>query len=464
MTQVHNTAGRNEEEPLISQSLADKLLDLAYTGAGGELQLVELHEGEVLFHQGDEAQAMYVLRAGMLGVRVQHADGGETNIARLVAGAIVGELALLSGNRRSATVYAVNDAGLICISQEQFQKLMLEDESALAEMSETAVPRWQRQQLFNALRRLLGDVDPGALEALRQQMTWHFFANGDVVFLQGDPADGMYIVVNGRLQTSLLQDDGTVKDLGRIGPGEPVGEMAVIVAAERSATVHAVRDSNLVRITPPRFQRLIRQHPSLLINITRVIIERQQRLMYGSSAEKTGQLTLVVIPAAVNIDALQFAEHLSTAFARCGSTLVLDSGRFDERYGEELASQTEVDDVGNTAIVAYMNELDLAGHYIIYVADPFPSAWTRRCIGQSDRVLVLADLAGDPKPGDAERVLDELSVPLACDLLFWTRQGLDGLPDLTAWKTARPGVPDHVVEQGDERQLDELVKQLTTNN
>jgi len=449
---------------MISQRLANKLLDLAYAGEDGELQYIELHEGNVLFKQGDEAQGMYVLKAGMLGVRVQHADGDEMNIARLAPGAIVGEMALLSGSKRSATVYAINDAGLIWITLAQFEKLMMEDESALAEMSETAVPRWQRQQLFKALRILLGDVDPDDLEALRQQITWHFFANGEVVYLQGDAADGMYIVVNGRLRASLLRDDGTVQDLGRIGPGEPVGEMGVITDADRSATVHAVRESNLVQITPAKFQRLIRQHPKLLINITRVIIERQQRLLQGTSAEKAGPLTLALIPADININALLFAQQLSGALARCGSTLVLDSSEFDERYGEELASQTDLDDVGNTAIVAFMNELDLTGHYIIYVADPFASGWTRRCIGHSDRVVVLADFSGTPQQGDAERVLDELAVPLERDLVFWHSPGLGSAPDASAWTAARPGVTVHIVEKGDEQRLEMLVEQLTVSS
>ena len=447
---------------MISQRLADKLLDLAYTDESGELQFVELHEGDVLFQQGDEAHSMYVLKAGMLGVRVQHADGGETNIARMAPGAIVGEMALLSGSRRSATVYAINDAGLICISQEQFEQLMMEDESALAEMSETAVPRWQRTQLVNALHTLLGDVDPEALEALQGQMTWHEFSNGEVIFRQGDPADGMYIVVNGRLRTSLMLDDGTRKDLGRIGPGEPVGEMAVISDDERSATVYAVRNSSLVRITPLKFERLIRQHPKLLISITRVIIERQRRLMRGTSTEQAGPLTLAVIPAAVMIDALLFAWELSKVLAICGSTLVLDSTAFDQRYGEVLASQTELDDVGSTAIVAFMNELDLSDQYILYVADPFASAWTRRCIGHADHVLVLADPSGDPGVGDAEGLLAELTVPMARDLVFWHGRSPEDLPDVTAWSAQRPGAAVCFVRRGAQDQLEELVNRLTT--
>jgi CRP-like cAMP-binding protein len=338
---------------------------------------------------------------------------------------------------------------------------MLEDESALAEMSETAVPRWQRQQLFKALHLLLGDVDAESLAALSQQLTWHFFNNGDVVYLQGDEPDGMYLVVNGRLRASLLKDDGSVKDLGRIGPGEPVGEMAVITDAERSATVHAVRESNLVHITPAKFQRLIRHHPRMLINIARVIVERQQRIMRGTKAEQAGQLSLVVIPASVDLDALRFAEQLSAKLGQNGGSQALNSEGFDQRYGEELASQTELDDVGNTAVVAFMNELDLQDHYLVYVADPFASAWTRRCIGHADQALVLADPAGNPKPGAAERLLDELKVPLARDLVFWSSFSESALPDVSAWLETRTVVRHFAVQKGVQESMEELARQLT---
>ncbi len=464
MTQLHSAEMGNGPEPTISRRLAERLLDLAYTDDSGQLQVVDLHEGEILFEQGDEAQSMFVVKAGMLGVRVRHADGRESNIARIAPGAIVGEMALLSGSRRSATVYAINDAGLICITRDHFERLMMEDETALVEMTETAVPRWQKQQLFNALHTLLGDADEEGLEALQQQVTWHFFKNGEVVYLQGDEADGMYIVVNGRLRASLLQEDGSVKDIGRIGPGEPVGDMAVITESERSATIHAVRESNLVHISPAKFQRLIRQHPRLLINIARVIIERQQRIMRGTEAQPAGPLSLVVIPTSLEQDTILFARQLSAALGQYGQARALDGDAFDQRYGEEMASQTELDDIGNTAIVAFMNELDLKDKYLVYAADPFASAWTRRCIGHADRAIVLADPATDPQPGDAERLLDELVVPLERDLVFWLNAGQPQPPDVKFWLETRSADGYIALQKGDVGAMEALVAQLINSN
>jgi len=458
MKQVNQSDDGAEQEREISRRLTDRLSDLAYQQGNEGLQIVELHENEVLFEQGDEGESVYVLKAGALGVRIKLPDGSEAVIARLAPGAIVGEMALLSGSKRSATVFAINDAGLIRLSQEQFEQLMEEDESAFAAVSATAVPRWQRQQLFNALNILLGEVDASELDVLRERMAWQYYANGDLIFRQGDPSDGMYLVVNGRLRTMLTLDDGSEMDLGEIGPGQPVGEMGVLTGAARSATVHAVRESNLVKIMPAQFGRLIRQYPELMINIARVIVERQQRMMQGSVAARVESLTFAVIPGNAQLDATLFAQELGRSLGRYGSALALNGDDFDEKYGEIMASQTELDGVGNTAIVAFMNELDLAEQYILYVADPFPSAWTRRCIAHADRVLILVDPAGTPEPGDAERMLDEMEVPLRSHLLFWNPATMEAPQDVSAWLEPRTTDVYHFVRQGDAEQMDELVE------
>ena len=80
------------QNKLTLSQLIDTLGDLSNLESDPELQLVELQEGEVLFEQGQEADGMYVLVAGVLGVRVRHKDSTETVIDRLAPGAIVGEM------------------------------------------------------------------------------------------------------------------------------------------------------------------------------------------------------------------------------------------------------------------------------------------------------------------------------------------------------------------------------------
>ncbi len=460
MEHVDKRSRANKEEQLIAERLTALLTDLAKREDAAGCQVVELHEHEILFAQGDEGDSVYLLKAGALGVRIKLADGGEATIARLAPGAVVGEMALLSGSRRSATVYALNDAGLICVSKARFEQLMEENDAAFADMSATAVPRWKEQQLLIALRRLLGDVDLSALEALQQQVEWLNVSNGDVIFRQDDRSDGMYLVINGRLRATLQHEDGSHQALGEIGAGEPAGEMGLLADAPRSATVHAIRESSLVKITPARFIALIRQYPELMIHIARVIVERQQRILRGDEPAAADSLNFAVIPGDIKSDAGQFAGALSRSLARLGSSLALNGDDFDEAYGEIMASQTELDGIGNTPIVAWMNDLDLAQQYLLYASDPVPSAWTRRCIAHADRALILVDPNESPAPGAAEAMLAELHVPLHSYLIFWPADPTQETLDVGRWLQSRSVDGYYLIPEGESEALDNLARQL----
>jgi NTE family protein/lysophospholipid hydrolase len=235
-------------------------------GSGGDpnrprVEQLTLKAGEVLFEQGSDGDRVYQLRAGMLGVRVREEDGTESVIARLALGAVVGEMALLSGQPRPATVFAVNDAGLLRLTREEFQKLSPEEQQRLFDPQATLIPRWQQLQLAELLQGLLGQLEVAQIHHLRRKLEWVHLSNGDIIFRQGDQGDGMYLVVSG-LQFVTRNELGEEQMRGSVGPGDSFGEFALLTEAPRSATVHAVRESNVVRMTRPVFEDLVGTIPA----------------------------------------------------------------------------------------------------------------------------------------------------------------------------------------------------------
>jgi CRP-like cAMP-binding protein len=93
---------------------------------------------------------------------------------------------------------------------------------------------------------------------------------GQVLFAEGDPPTCMYIVRSGTLQIrsgSVVYED--------VGPGGIVGEMCLVEKHQtRSATVYALRDSELVEIDEARFSSLIVQAPSFAIAVMKVLSRR----------------------------------------------------------------------------------------------------------------------------------------------------------------------------------------------
>ena len=89
------------------------------------------------------------------------------------------------------------------------------------------------------------------------------------MFKAGDPADEMFVLIEGSADVVV---DGTVVEAS--GPGAMIGEMALIEAAPRTATVIARTDCKFARISHKRFDFLVRQTPFFSLQVMKVMAER----------------------------------------------------------------------------------------------------------------------------------------------------------------------------------------------
>lgn len=131
-------------------------------------------------------------------------------------------------------------------------------------------------RVLDTLPKLFGPLDPKVIKAFKEQVEWVELRGGQTLFHQFEAGDSMYIVAGGRLQAVVESDDGTLHIVGEVARGEPVGELALLTGEPRAATVCAVRDSLLMRLQRSVFDRLVHEHPDVLLCISRTIIERMR--------------------------------------------------------------------------------------------------------------------------------------------------------------------------------------------
>lgn len=81
-------------------------------------------KGARVFHEGDESDACYVIRAGEVRVTREHSDGRAIALAKLGPGELFGELAMLDGGNRSASVEALTDVELVALSAADMRGLL----------------------------------------------------------------------------------------------------------------------------------------------------------------------------------------------------------------------------------------------------------------------------------------------------------------------------------------------------
>ncbi len=122
----------------------------------------------------------------------------------------------------------------------------------------------------STILRELASIERPVLQSLIQECYHHA---GDIVFREGEPGDAMYVILAGHVAVSM-GDFGTPTVLGYRGPGEIIGEMALLEDAPRSASVIALEPLRLLRIHHEDFQTLLSSRPGIGRNIMATLSAR----------------------------------------------------------------------------------------------------------------------------------------------------------------------------------------------
>ena len=136
------------DETLLARVICDLLgeRDAAQLAALlAEIECLQLKRGDVLIREGEDADRMFVVIAGRLRIVARDAEGTETVIDELGRGDTVGERSLLTGDVRSATVYALRDSAVGVITRSLFENLKLQYPEAMTRLARIAVRRVQRR-------------------------------------------------------------------------------------------------------------------------------------------------------------------------------------------------------------------------------------------------------------------------------------------------------------------------------
>jgi predicted acylesterase/phospholipase RssA/CRP-like cAMP-binding protein len=432
-------------------------------GLEAELELIHLVPGDTLFAQGEPGDSMYVLLQGQLSVRLQKADGSEMVIGEeSEPGMSVGEMALLTGQPRLVSVYAVSDADLVRLPKEGFDRLANEYAAEVAEFAQVVMmPRWQRVQLALILTDLFGALDTEALLDLQDELEWQQLERREVLFQRGDPGDAMYVVVSGRLRVVATRRDGSERIVGEVGPGEVVGEFALLMGETHTATVYAIRETDVFKLNQADFARLLDLYPQAMMQITRVIIKRQRQSLRLVRTEQTRSLTLALVPADPEVPLAEFAHHLAESLEPFGPVLQLDSAHLDALYGKEGTAEITLDEPMSLVLAGWMSDQEARYRYILYVADPAWTSWTERCVCQADRILIVGRSGADPRPGPVESAIDSTGATARRELVLLHPVETIRPAGTAPWLDQRQVRAHHHIRRNHDAHYQSLARRLT---
>ena len=405
----------------------------------GSVEWIELAKGSTLFRQGDSADAMYMVREGMLHAFVEDDRCGSTLVGEMGPGSPVGEIALLMGGRRSATVVAAERTSLARLGTAEAEALIARNPEMRRDILELVRRRLRRTQWLKILPAYFGAIDAEKYGLIEPRLEWVHLPRGAMLFAAGEEADSLYFLVHGLLH--VIAQDGSVaeKTLGAIFRGEVVGEMAILPDEKRTATVRAVRDCDLVRLTKAGFDEVNKVHPGITMAILTTIVNRLRER--SRTPRRNIAVTIAVVPAGPHVPLAEFARRLQAALCCMDRAALLSSEAVAAQFVSTPGiAQVEGSDPRNLGLLAWMEELETHNDFVIYQADLEPTAWTQRCIRQADQVLIVGRAQDDPQPGriETELLREDTGITAAAQTLVLIHEDDEAVPTGTRhWREAR---------------------------
>ncbi|EGD79287.1 hypothetical protein PTSG_12914 [Salpingoeca rosetta] len=350
--------------------------------------------GETVVEQGArDCDIFYVVRGSLSTFIPARSGDGEEFVFKVSAGQCIGELSVLSRIESSITVRADDDALLVRIPNAAAQKLLSEKAG--------------RPLLDHLITITLSAISP-LIRQVDFALDWPHCAAGDVVYRQDEPAKDIYIVLSGRLRSVVKRQDGTRAIVREHGRNDLVGEVEVLTETTRATTVHAVRDTELVKVPAGMLELIKAKYIEVATHLMRLLSERLLSIVQGGDNETKapGFSTVALVPATPDVPLRAFAQKIDAALNLYGPSLLLNQDIVQEKFG---TNPLQVSGFLESQLITWLAQEEDRYSVVVYEADPTLTAWTRRCVRQADCILIVALGNNSTEPGQLELELEHMS-------------------------------------------------------
>ena len=208
--------------------------------------------GAVIFRKNDYTNSFFVIVQGT--VEIELGDHDKYRLT-LGAGEFFGEISLLSGRRRSGTVYAGPGCVLLESPRREINKLLSSVEAVKRVLDQQFIARAIRAAF--APQASQEDLKPIADRAQLQR-----YKTDEALFHEGDSADTLHLVRSGSVAISRMLGGREVVT-SYLAAGNYVGEMGLMGGTRRSATVKATVPTETVCLDAASFAELLERNPRL---------------------------------------------------------------------------------------------------------------------------------------------------------------------------------------------------------
>ena len=289
-------------------------------------------KGEYIFRKDDYTDSFFCIITGNVHIEIDEDD--PSKVVSLGAGQFFGEMSLLSGRRRSATIRAGDNCALIETPRRLMVKIIHSVASVKRIIDEAFIVR-TLQTRFATTSRIEDLLKVAESAQIRQ------YKAGEEIFLEGAEADSLHVIRSGSVTISRLIG-GNDTTLSYLPAGNYVGEMGLLGKSQRYATVRAAVATETIELSAENFQFLLDQDPALKAHIS---AEYKRRLSRNMSMQYLGRGNIISFLVSQGVgeatDVLLIDESLCIRCDNCEKACAETHGgtsRLDREAGPSYAS------------------------------------------------------------------------------------------------------------------------------
>jgi NTE family protein len=206
-------------------------------------------------------------------------------------------------------------------------------------------------------------------EKAAPEVVWFSLPGGRTLYTAGEEPDMLYLVRAGRLGAIRKGENGESHFLGVIKPGEPAGEMALVAGSPHSATVVAMRDSEVLALPRRAFFAAARKDPALMAELARLMIVRARQPTSRTGMAAPRVLGFIGVSEGPPIRPL--VERIERALQALGFTVAV------------LGAEAE------HAPTEWFSTVEQRHDFVLFTADQGQTSWIHLCARQVDRMLLV---------------------------------------------------------------------------
>lgn len=314
----------------------------------------------------------------------------------------------------------------------------------------------------HTLENLFGKLDSDKLTSIKEKLSYISLRRGETLFHQNDEADGIYILLSGKLEVIAAQRDGSVHRVGFVNRAETVGEMALLSDDLRSATVVAFRNSTLAKMSNDTFIELCYSNAEFALRVSRFIVSRLKQSIHTKRA-KIKISNISFHDSGLTPITSEVIDQILDRFRKMTSVVILDKALSDQVLDlKDSGKQPGPDEL--LKLDHYINELEQQEKKLCFDLRNMDNYLVNHIIDFSDLAIEFFDFSAvktkNWKPDSFIQSIENIQSKINYVFCHENKNGLFPEGTNLVLEKLKNGPHTHI-KQGDEKGINRIVRYIT---